>query len=83
MTTFIGKQEVCDLLQVTERTLSRYRANHWFLGIHFVKPVQKILYNKELIQDWMVNCDDYSAHLRAIEAYQATIPSNQKRRRAS
>jgi hypothetical protein len=83
MTTFISKQDACALLQVTERTLSRYRANHWYRGIHFVQPVQKILYNRELIEDWMVNRHDYPTHLRAIEAYQATLPSNQKRKRAS
>jgi hypothetical protein len=83
MTTFISKLEACALLHVTERTLSRYRATHWYLGIHFVQPVQKILYNRELIEDWMVNRQDYPAHLRAIESYQATLPSNQKRRRAS
>ena len=84
MTTFIGKHEDCKLLQVTERTLARYRADHWYLGIHYLKPVQKILYNRELIEDWMINRHEYHAHLRAIEAYQATLPSNQpKRKRAS
>ncbi len=84
MTTFISKQDVCELLQVSERTLARYRAEYWYRGIHYVQPVQKTRYNKELIEDWMVNRHDYSAHLRAIEAYQATLPSNQpKRKRAS
>jgi len=83
MTTFIGKIEACALLQVTERTLSRYRSSYWYLGTHFVQPVQKILYNRELIEDWMVNRHDWAAHMKAIEAYQATIPSNQKRRRVS
>jgi hypothetical protein len=83
MTTYMNKHEACALLQVTERTLTRYRSNHWYLGIHFVKLPQKILYNRELIEDWMVNREDYSTHLRAIEAYQATLPSNQKRKRAS
>jgi hypothetical protein len=83
MTTFIDKHEVCKLLKVGDRTLGRYREKYWFLGIHFAQPVQRILYNKELIEDWMVNRHDYPAHLRAIESYQATLPSNQKRRRAS
>jgi hypothetical protein len=83
MTTYMNKHEACALLQVTERTLSRYRSYQWQLGIHFFQPVQKILYNKELIEDWMVNRHDYPAHLRAIEAYLATLPSNQKRKRAS
>ncbi|MBW4662101.1 MAG: helix-turn-helix domain-containing protein [Drouetiella hepatica Uher 2000/2452] len=81
MMTFIDKREVCEFLKVGERTLARYREKHWYLGIHYVQPVQKILYNRELILDWMVNRHDYIAHLRAIEAYQATLPSNQKRKR--
>lgn len=81
MHEFISKQEVCQLLQVTERTLARYREKHWYKGIHFVQPIQKILYNKALILDWMVNRDDAIAHLRAIENYQASLPSNQKRKR--
>jgi hypothetical protein len=84
MATFIDRQAACDLLQISVRTLARYRSDYWYLGIHYVQPVQKILYNKELIEDWLVNRHDYAAHLRAIEAYQATLPSNQpKRRRAS
>jgi Helix-turn-helix domain len=82
--TFISKKEACDLLKISERTLARYRSDHWYLGIHYVKPVQKILYNKELIEDWLVNKHDWGTHMRAIEAYQSTLPSNQpKRKRAS
>lgn len=82
MAVFITKKEACELLQIGERTLARYRADHWYLGIHYVKPVQKILYNKELLQDWMINRHDWGAHLRAIEVYQQSLPSNQKRKRA-
>jgi hypothetical protein len=81
VTTFISKQEVFNLLHVRERTLARYRELYWHLGIHYVQPVQKILYNRELIEDWMVNRHDLPAHQRAIDAYLASLPSNQKRAR--
>ncbi len=83
MATFVDKHEISKLLHVGDRTLARYRDAHWHCGIHYVQPVQKILYNKELIEDWMVNRHDYPAHLRAIEAYQSSLPSNQKRRRSA
>ncbi len=82
MTTFIDKHEVCKLLKVGERTIACYRQEQWYLGIHYLKPVQKILYNKELIEDWMVNKHEWSVHMRAINAYQASLPSNQKLRRS-
>jgi hypothetical protein len=80
-TTWIGKQDACKMLQVTERTLARYRDDQLMIGIHFIKPVQKILYNKELLEDWMVNRHEWGVHLRAIEIYQSSLASNQRRRR--
>ena len=82
MTTWIGKKEIKEFLQISERTLARYRADYWYIGIHYTKPVQKVLYNRELVEDWMVNRHDWGTHTRAIELYQASLPSNQKRRKA-
>jgi hypothetical protein len=79
---FVSKHEIKQLLGVCDRTLERYRKNHWHEGIHYVKPVQKILYNRPLIEDWMVNRHDWRAHDRAIEAFQDSLLSNQKRKRA-
>jgi hypothetical protein len=81
MTTYLDKHEACKLLKICDRTLARYRDTEWHLGIHYFKPVQKILYNRELIEDWLVNRRDYPAHLRAMEAYQASLLSNQPRKR--
>jgi hypothetical protein len=83
MTTWLDKHEICALLKVTDRTLTRYRSDKWMIGIHYVKPVQKILYNKELIEDWLVNRHEWHIHLRAIDLYQASLPSNQKRRKSA
>lgn len=82
MTTWISRPEAMALLQISRRTLSRYCAEHWYLSIHYCKPVQKIFYNRELLEDWMVNRHEWGVHLRAIEHYQASLPSNQKRRKA-
>ena len=81
MATFINKQEVCKLLDISDRSLVRYREKYWLLGAHYVKPVQKILYNRELIEDWLVNRHNPVAHQRAIDAYQASLLSNQPKRR--
>ncbi|GAB4469425.1 MAG: hypothetical protein OHK0037_27640 [Elainellaceae cyanobacterium] len=83
---FVDKYEILALLKISDRTLKRYRAMRWTEGIHYVKPVQRILYNRPLIEDWLVNSDDPQAHDRAIAAFLDTLPSNQplsRRRRAS
>jgi hypothetical protein len=82
MTTWITKQEVMKLLNISDRTLARYRSLHWYIGIHYAKPVQKVSYNRELVEDWMVNRHEWSVHLRAIELYQSSLPSNKNRRKA-
>jgi hypothetical protein len=83
MATWISKQEAMALLNVSERTLARYRRIEWEVGIEYAKPIQKTSYNKELIEDWLVNRGDPMAHLRAVQAYQASLPSNQRRRRSA
>ena len=42
MTTWIGKKDIKELLQISERTLARYRSDYWYIGIHYTKPVQKV-----------------------------------------
>jgi hypothetical protein len=55
---------------ISVKTLQRYRDKYWIDGVHFVKPVQRCLYNRPLIQDWMLNhVHDPAAHQRAIEAW--------------
>lgn len=84
MTTWLTKKETCELLKVSGRSLARYRDETLMEGIHFTKvSKQKILYNQELLMDWLANKHDWDTHLRAIEAYQASLPSNQKRKRSA
>ncbi|GFE70049.1 hypothetical protein [Chroococcus sp. FPU101] len=37
------------------------------------------LFNLQLIQDWLVNKSDPTAHQRAIDNYLANLPSNQNK----
>jgi hypothetical protein len=82
MTTWITKKEACALLKVSGRTLARYRDETLMDRIHFSRiSKQKILYNQELLLDWIPNRYDWATHLRAIELYQASLASNQRRKR--
>jgi Putative excisionase (DUF1233) len=69
---FMPASEVRELLGVTDRTLSRYRLKHWVEGVHFVAPVQRILYVRPMILNWMVNRKtDPTAHQAAMETWVA------------
>jgi hypothetical protein len=51
----MGAAELRDLLNVSTKTLTRYRQKHWHEGIHYVKPIQRILYIRPMILDWILN----------------------------
>jgi hypothetical protein len=79
---FMSASEVRELLKVTDRTLSRYRLKHWVEGIHFTAPVQRILYIRPMILDWLVNHKtNPMAHQAAKEAWVAKTQNNQSRSR--
>jgi hypothetical protein len=67
----ISSPEVRALLGgISVKTLQRYRDKRWIDGVHYFKPVQRCLYNRPLIQDWMRNAaHDPAAHQDAIEAW--------------
>jgi hypothetical protein len=65
----IKGSEVRSLLDISRRTLDRYRAKYWHRGIHYVQPVQRCIYVKPLILDWMRNRHDPWAHQQAMEAW--------------
>ncbi|WP_013320680.1 helix-turn-helix transcriptional regulator [Gloeothece verrucosa] len=83
MTYFVGKQEVSQHLKLSATTLKRYRLQGLLVeGIHWVRLNSRcIRYNLDLLQDWLQNRDDPIAHQRAIEIYQASLLSNQKKPR--
>ncbi len=81
MNMFVGKQQACEFLALSNDTLKKYRLQgEWIEGIHWVRINQRcVRYNLPLIQDWMHNRCDPAAHQRAIATYESTLLSHQKR----
>ncbi len=81
MFQFANKQMASERLSLSFATLKKYRLDGtWIEGTHWVRVNSRyILYNLELIQDWLHNRHDPIAHHRAIEIYHASLISNQKR----
>lgn len=81
MVQFVDKRKATESLSLSGETLKRYRlGGEWIEGIHWVRINSHcIRYNLELIQDWFHNRHDPAAHMRAIEVYQASLLSNQKK----
>jgi hypothetical protein len=66
-------------LHVSTSSLARWRkAGLWQEGIHYFKTSPtSILYNVELIYDWLANKHQPELHERAIENFLAALPSSQ------
>ena len=81
MNQFVSKQEALQYLNLSSTTLKKYRLQGLLIeGIHWVRINSRcIRYNLELIQDWLHNRHDPAAHQRAIEIYQASLLSNQRK----
>jgi tRNA(His) 5'-end guanylyltransferase len=81
MAQFVSKQEAVRYLQLSDATLKRYRLQGQLIeGIHWVRINSRcIRYNLDLIQDWLHNRHDPTAHERAVRTYQASLLSNQKK----
>ncbi|MBD2060601.1 hypothetical protein H6F88_32165 [Oculatella sp. FACHB-28] len=81
MVQFVDKQKASATLSLSGETLKRYRLQgEWIEGIHWVRINSRcVRYNLELIQDWFHNRHDPKAHMRAIEVYQSSLLSNQKK----
>jgi tRNA(His) 5'-end guanylyltransferase len=81
MFQFANKQTAKERLNLSFTTLKKYRLDGtWIEGTHWVRVNSRcILYNLELLQDWLHNRHDPIAHYRAIDLYHASLPSNQKR----
>ena len=72
-----------ECLNLSDSTLKKYRLKgDWIEGIHWVRINSRcVRYNLELIQDWLHNRGNPSAHLKAIQIYQQGLLSNQRRKR--
>jgi hypothetical protein len=81
-TDLMTASEMRDLLNVTDRTLTRYRLKHWVEGVHFVAPVQRVMYVRPMIMDWILNRKTNPiAHQDAMEAWVRTHQHSQARSR--
>ena len=85
MLLFVSKRQATECLNLSGSTLKKYRLNgDWIEGIHWVRLNSRcVRYNLELIQDWLHNRENPTAHMRAISAYQQQLLSNQKRTKSS
>ncbi|WP_204136982.1 hypothetical protein [Halomicronema sp. CCY15110] len=80
---FGTKHQAAELIGLSPETLKKYRLKDKILieDIHWVKLNRRtIRYNLPLLADWLANRNDPQAHQKAIEQYQRSLLSNQKRR---
>ncbi|MEL6462083.1 MAG: hypothetical protein AAFY21_15670 [Cyanobacteria bacterium J06641_2] len=81
MFQFANKHLASSRLNLSCATLKKYRLDGtWIEGTHWIKVNSRcVLYNLELIQDWLHNRYDPIAHHKAIDLYHASLASNKKR----
>jgi tRNA(His) 5'-end guanylyltransferase len=80
MVLFVSKQQASQFLTLSGETMRRYRVQgEWIEGVHWVRVnCRCVRYNLDLLEDWLHNRSNPSAHQRAIAAYQASLLSHQK-----
>ena len=80
--TLLTTDECCELLRCKPDALKALR-EQWLHGVHYYRrgqgPTVPILYNRELILDWLVNQDAPQTHQAAIENFRRSLPSGQKK----
>lgn len=85
--TYVNKHEAAKCLGVSTETLKRYRQQGRLINdVHFTRLSSRlIVYNKELLEDWVANGADSNnrAHLIAISNFSASLLSYKPRRRAA
>lgn len=84
---WIDKHIAARILGLSVHTLKKLRSekarpeDRLIEGIHFVRyGGYCVRYNTELLKDYIATRSDPEAHKRAIEAYLASLPSNQPKR---
>ncbi len=82
--TLLTTEEACQLLRCETEKLRTYREK-WIEGIHFVRcgtgRTAPLLYNRELILDWLFNQKALETHTLAIERFRRELPSGRLRGR--
>jgi hypothetical protein len=81
--TLLTTEECCELLRCKVESLKDLR-EQWIHGVHYYRrgrgQTAPILYNRELILDWLANQDAPQTHQAAIENFRRSLPSGQRRR---
>jgi Putative excisionase (DUF1233) len=79
----VTAKQLTQEIQLSTRTFTRLRdQGKWELGIHYFRfSKSKILYNLDLIQDWIANQHHLDLHQNAIEAFLGSLPSNRPQRK--
>lgn len=81
----VDKHQAAAILSVSPETLKKYRLQEnspLIEGIHyFVWNSRVIRYNPSLLADWAIHRNNPGAHQKAIEAYLASLPCNQPKKR--
>jgi hypothetical protein len=74
---FCSVDEISRFTSLSPSACKMYRLKGlWVEGIHWFRlHHNSVLYNKTLIEDWIVNRSNPIAHQRAIDAYLASLPS--------
>jgi hypothetical protein len=84
---FMSGSEVKALLGSTDKTdkfLRRNREKYWVEGVHYVQPIQRVLYIRPMILDWVLNHkSNPMVHQDAMEAWVAKTQKRNPRRKAS
>ena len=80
---FVNGPDLSRMVGLSVEAIRRYRQGGvWIEDLHYIKVSDRmILYCVPLIIDFLHNINDGRAHLRAIENYQATLPSNQPKKK--
>jgi tRNA(His) 5'-end guanylyltransferase len=81
MYQFVNKQVASEKLNLSCATLKKYRLNGTLVeGTHWIKVnCRCIRYNLELIQDWLRNRCNPTAHNHAIYLYHVSIRGKRRR----
>ncbi|CAN1209054.1 hypothetical protein TUMEXPCC7403_02445 [Tumidithrix helvetica PCC 7403] len=77
---WVDKHQAARIIGKSTETLKKFRESGKLLaGIHYQNMGRiSIRYNAYLLQDWVANQHEHNAHLRGIENWQKSLPSNQK-----
>ncbi|MBC7515533.1 MAG: excisionase family protein [Alkalinema sp. FL-bin-369] len=76
-------RELALQIKISTRTMHRLRSSGaWEEGIHYFKiSPSKILYNLDLINDWIANLHQLELHEAAIANFLSALPSNDRPQR--